>query len=86
MFSLEGKVALVTGASKGIGHAIAHAYAAAGAHVVVSSRKQDAIDTVVKEIQVGGRPPPLRATWAIWQMFVYLLKNVCNSLAVLTFW
>lgn len=54
MFSLEGKVALVTGASKGIGHAIAHAYAAAGAHVVVSSRKQDAIDTVVKEIQASG--------------------------------
>ncbi|MFM8739914.1 MAG: glucose 1-dehydrogenase [Cytophagales bacterium] len=54
MFALDGKVALITGASKGIGLAIAHAYAAAGAHVVVSSRKQDAIDAVVKNIQTNG--------------------------------
>jgi NAD(P)-dependent dehydrogenase (short-subunit alcohol dehydrogenase family) len=41
---LEGKVALVTGASKGIGRAIAATYAAAGARVMLSSRKQDALD------------------------------------------
>ena len=41
---LDGKVALVTGASKGIGREIAAAYAAAGAQVMISSRKQDALE------------------------------------------
>ncbi|MCW3088928.1 MAG: family oxidoreductase, partial [Sediminibacterium sp.] len=39
LFSLQGKVALITGASKGIGEAIARFYAAAGATVVINSRK-----------------------------------------------
>lgn len=41
---LDGKVALVTGASKGIGRAIAATFAEAGAQVMISSRKQEALD------------------------------------------
>jgi NAD(P)-dependent dehydrogenase (short-subunit alcohol dehydrogenase family) len=41
---LDGKIALVTGASKGIGLAIAKAYAEAGARVMLSSRKQEALE------------------------------------------
>jgi NAD(P)-dependent dehydrogenase (short-subunit alcohol dehydrogenase family) len=47
---LDGKVAIVTGASKGIGHAIAKAYGEAGARVVLSSRKQDQLEAAAKEI------------------------------------
>jgi NAD(P)-dependent dehydrogenase (short-subunit alcohol dehydrogenase family) len=47
---LDGKVALVTGASKGIGRAIATKFAEAGAQVMLSSRKLDALQAAAKEI------------------------------------
>jgi NAD(P)-dependent dehydrogenase (short-subunit alcohol dehydrogenase family) len=48
--SLDGKVALVTGASRGIGKAVAQAYADAGASVLLSSRKQDALEEAAADI------------------------------------
>jgi NAD(P)-dependent dehydrogenase (short-subunit alcohol dehydrogenase family) len=53
-FSLDGKVAVLTGASKGIGRAIAEEYAKAGAKVAISSRKMDAVETVAEGINSSG--------------------------------
>lgn len=50
LFDLAGKVAIVTGSSRGIGRASAEALARAGAKVVISSRKQDACDAVAAAI------------------------------------
>jgi NAD(P)-dependent dehydrogenase (short-subunit alcohol dehydrogenase family) len=53
-FRLDGKVAIVTGASKGIGEAIARALAQQGAKVVVASRKQESVDAVAADIRTQG--------------------------------
>ena len=54
MFSLKGRVAVITGSSRGIGRAIAIEYARMGARVVISSRKIDACKAVVSEIRRAG--------------------------------
>jgi len=54
-FDLTGKVALITGGSRGLGHAMALAYAEAGADVAVVSRKLDACEATAREIEKLGR-------------------------------
>ncbi|MGB0503776.1 MAG: SDR family oxidoreductase [Thalassolituus sp.] len=54
LFDLTGRIALVTGASRGIGESIAKLLAAAGAHVIISSRKIDGCQAVADAIVAEG--------------------------------
>lgn len=60
--SLEGKVAVITGASRGLGRAIALGYAEAGAQLVVASRHLPDLETAAEEVKKRGKPPLLVPT------------------------
>ena len=64
MFSLQDKVALVTGASQGIGRATSLALAAAGAKVAVAARNAEKLASLVAEIEAaGGEALAVPWTW-----------------------
>jgi NADP-dependent 3-hydroxy acid dehydrogenase YdfG len=81
MKPLTGKVALVTGASSGIGEAAALALAAAGAAVAISGRRKERLDTLVARIEaVGGKALALPGDVAVE---AYATKSVEDTVAQL---
>ena len=84
LFELTGKVALVTGASKGIGETIAHALAEYGASVVVSSRRQEAVDSVAQQIQSRGfEAAAIAANMGRMEQVEALVDNVVSEYGAL---
>jgi len=87
MFDLTERVALVTGASRGIGEAIAKAYAQQGARIVVSSRKQEACQKVAQEIvAAGGEAVHWLVTSATWTRSPDCSAKSSDALAASTCW
>jgi NAD(P)-dependent dehydrogenase (short-subunit alcohol dehydrogenase family) len=68
-FDLRGKVALVTGGSRGIGRAVAEGIAAAGADVVIASRKLEGCETAAREIEAATarRAVPIQCHVGRWE-------------------
>ncbi len=80
-FDLSGKVAVVTGGSKGLGRAMALGFARAGADVVVSSRKLPGCDAVAKEVQaLGRRALPFACHVADWAQCDALIDATLSEL------
>jgi NAD(P)-dependent dehydrogenase (short-subunit alcohol dehydrogenase family) len=69
LFDLSGRIALVTGGSRGIGASVVRGYAAAGADVIIASRKLDACEELAEEIRTttGRRAWPIAANVSVWE-------------------
>ena len=79
-FSLEGKIALVTGASRGIGEAIAVTLAEYGAQVILVSRKLDALKEVAAKIEeTGGTAAPIACNMGKMEQIAELFKQVKDT-------
>ena len=86
-FRLEGQVAVVTGAGKGIGRAVAIGLAQAGAHVALASRTQSDLDQVAEEIRSLGRGALALATDVTdREMLDKLAQQTVEELGALSIW
>lgn len=86
-FRLDGQVAVVTGAGKGIGRAIAIGLAEAGADVAVASRTQSDLDSVAEEIRaLGRRAFPLATDATDMKALEQLAEQTIAELGKLTIW
>jgi NAD(P)-dependent dehydrogenase (short-subunit alcohol dehydrogenase family) len=80
-FSLAGKVALITGGSRGLGLAMARGFARAGAALAIASRDLESCKAAVAEIEaLGGRALPFACHVAHWQQCERLVDEVCARL------
>ena len=76
MYSLNGKVVIVTGASSGIGKATAHAFAAQGARVVLVARRANILAEVKEELEPYGHPLLVVPTNVVEEE---ALQNLCHT-------
>lgn len=80
LFSLEGKVALVTGGSRGLGREMALGFAKAGADVVITSRKAEACEDVAREVEALGRKAlPVSCHVGHWDEIDALIERVYET-------
>jgi NAD(P)-dependent dehydrogenase (short-subunit alcohol dehydrogenase family) len=80
LFDLTGKVALVTGGSRGLGYEMVKAFAAHGADVVIASRKIDACEAVAEEVRaMGRRALAVAAHVGRWDQIDALIEQVYDE-------
>jgi gluconate 5-dehydrogenase len=77
LFDLNGKVAIVTGATRGLGRAMAHGLADAGADLVITGRRQEPCETAAKELatRTGRRVEPIACHMGDWSQIDALVRG-----------
>src|SRR5690242_12994413 len=82
LFDLRGRIAVVTGGSRGIGRSVVLGYAAAGADVVIASRKLDACEDVAREVRqtTGRRALPVACNVSVWEECDRLVDTVYGEM------